>query len=76
MVGCVTTGHPGHFVTVSDDDPRHTLYVALELSRTQWRSVCNPFSTVKPGSFVIPQIASPEAAFRLGYYLTSWKALC
>ncbi|MDO5423035.1 MAG: extracellular solute-binding protein [Eubacteriales bacterium] len=73
LLGTVTCLHPGHFVTISDDDLRHTEYTALEpLIGPEGAQYAMYGVEYTGASCVITDTCEyPEAAFRLADYLAS-----
>lgn len=74
LLGAVTALHPGHFVTISDDKPRHTEYTALEpLTGPEGKNYAMYDLTAYAGASCVITDAceNPEAAFRLADYLAS-----
>jgi putative aldouronate transport system substrate-binding protein len=73
VLGSVTTGHPGHFVNISDTDPRHLQYVAVPpLKGPGGVQYAVYFGGYISGSFVITdKCKNPAAAFRFGDFFYS-----
>lgn len=77
ILGSSAAGHPGVFVTISEENDRHKGYVSIPPltgpSGVQY-SVPTPFKAVKGAMFTITdKCANPEAAIRLVDYMYSFE---
>lgn len=77
ILGSTAAGHPGVFVTISEENPRHKDYVSIPpLTGPEGvhYSVPTPFKAVKGAMFTITdKCANPEAAIRLADYMYSFE---
>ncbi|MBF9017614.1 MULTISPECIES: extracellular solute-binding protein [unclassified Oceanispirochaeta] len=77
ILGSSAAGHPGVFVTISEEIPRHKDYVSIRPltgpSGVQY-SVPTPFKAVKGAMFTITdKCKNPKAAIRLADYMYSFE---
>ena len=77
ILGSTSGGHPGVFVTLNEDNPRHKGYVSVPPLRGpdgQRHAVPTPFKAVKGAQFTITdKCQNPEAAIRLADYIYSFE---
>lgn len=77
ILGATAAGHPGVFVNLSPDKPRHKQYTSvapLKGPEGVRQSVVTPFKAIKGAGFVITdKCRNPEAAFRLLDFIYSFE---